>query len=189
MSNHETLTEKPSERTNKFLLALDFDGVLNRFNDDLGPERRSVRTGHGQSFMIDFDPEIIAEVDDMVREFDMQIGWLTTWGPNMKAVIEQAFDGLLAGGFVLKKMPPKYRGKTPFGWKYTGLRDHLEVTGQPWAWADDEDIDLAQAHGFMTDADSVGPRGLLVRTRPVSGITVDEIELVRAAARGHAEPL
>lgn len=107
------------------LLALDVDGPLNRFDGDakaLGPTTRLVRTAHGAKYQIDFYPERIAELDRIITTYGVELGWLTAWGPNVRALVEQAFDGQLAGGFILKKQPPRYRGARHEDWKFTGLR-------------------------------------------------------------------
>ena len=177
--NLPTLIPIGDAPTTGVLLALDFDGVLNRFNDAAGPVRKSVRTAHGRSYMIDFDPAVITALDDVVRDHNIVIGWLTTWGPNARAFIEQAFDGKLSGGHVLKKMPARHRGHVPANWKYTGLRDRVQVTGQKFVWVDDEAIDMSvDEPGF----DEFTAGGLLLRTDPVTGITFAQIELIRAYA-------
>jgi hypothetical protein len=168
---------------NRPLLALDVDGPLNRFwgGDNYkrklnpGPETVNVRTAHGKKFLIDFYPERIAELDRIVRAHGVNIGWLTSWGPNVKALIEQAFDGKLAGGFILKKEPPKYRGHRPADWKFTGLRDHLHAHPTPWAWVDDEQIAIAEKFepAWMPQLLELHPQGLPIH--------VDEREMITEA--------
>lgn len=151
------------------VLALDVDGPLNRWwgthsghKVSPGPETVRVRTGNGDKFVIDFYPERIAELDRIVRTYGVVIAWLTTWGPNVKAIVEQAFDGHLSGGFVLKKQPPKYRGARPADWKFTGLRDHLRDHPVPWAWVDDEQIELGRTFNphWIPELLDLSPAGL-----------------------------
>lgn len=179
----DTLIPAPTGPSTRLLLALDFDGVLNRFNDEAGPVRRHVRTAHGAGYWIDFDPEIVQELDTLIRDRDIELGWLTTWGPNARAFIEQAFDGLLAGGFVLKKMPPRYRGAVPANWKQSGLRDRVQATGQPWAWVDDDAIDMARSVPGFDQVQDIGPRGLLMPTVPETGITREQIAAIHDFAK------
>jgi hypothetical protein len=183
-----TLISRPEDPTTRTLLALDVDGVVNRFNDDQGPSRVLVRTAHGAKFWIDFDPAIIQALDTVIRDCDIQLGWDTTWGPNVRALIEQAFDGLLRDGFVLCQMPARYRGAIPADWKLSGLRRRVAQTSQPWVWVDDDAIDMARYDGTFTEA-SVHPTapGLLIPTNPVTGITFAEIESIREFATKHNE--
>jgi Arc/MetJ family transcription regulator len=156
------------------LLALDIDGVLNTINVDQwernriagqssekaippaadGFERRRVRTAHGTKYWVDINPQVIEALDALVSNNagNIELGWLTTWGPNVRAFVEQALDGRLAGGFVLTKPPPRYRGAVPANWKTAALRARIATTGQPWIWADDEEIAMARMlPGFDDD--------------------------------------
>ena len=183
----DTLIPFPTGPSDRMLLALDVDGVLNKFTGDpeqafIGPERRHVRTAHGRGYYIDFEPEIIVELDTLIRDHNLELGWLTTWGPNARALVEQAFDGLLSGGFVLQKMPARYRGAIPANWKQSGLRDRVQATGQPWAWVDDDAIDMARSDSWFDQERDIGPRGLLVPTVPATGITREQIAAIRAHA-------
>ncbi|WP_159601623.1 HAD domain-containing protein [Agromyces humi] len=197
----ETLLSIDAFPGDKPLLACDFDGVLNLFPEPAGQfvrnaeppagaERRRVRTAHGEKYLIDFYPEIVAELDEIVRSGVAELGWLTTWGPNIRAVIEQAFDGKLSGGFVLKKQPPKFRGFRPADWKLTGLRDRVAVTGQPWVWLDDEVILAEKVTNPGFNESSVGSApGMFIIPDQAVGITAEDIaaiwqfiETTRAAA-------
>lgn len=94
----------------------------------------------------------------------------------MGAIIEQAFDGRLAGGYVLKKMPALYRKHRPANWKYTGLRDRIASTGQPWIWVDDEATEMARLDGVFDDGDIIaGIPGLPVVTDEHYGLTLEQI--------------
>ncbi|MEB0014907.1 hypothetical protein QN416_25240, partial [Glaciimonas sp. Cout2] len=83
-------------------------------------------------------------LDKFISANNIELGWLTTWGPNVLAFIEQALDGKLAGGFVLAKKPERRRGAVPAEWKRAALRARIESTGQPWIWADDEEIAIGR---------------------------------------------
>jgi hypothetical protein len=180
------------------LLALDVDGVLNAFpaagkstSSSLMPtphgfEQRRVRMGHGAKYIIDFNPLIIAELDRLIRAHGIELGWLTTWGPNVVALIEQALDGKLSGGYILAKRPKSSHGWIPANWKYYGLRDRLAVTGQPWAWFDDDAIDMSLASELLSRRSGIdtiaGVDGLLVPTNDATGITWSDLaELDRHA--------
>jgi hypothetical protein len=166
------------------LVAFDVDGVFNRFHPDdtrttkvfVGPERRLVRTGHGAKFIVDFDPALVAAVAALIAKHDLELGWLTSWGPNVRGLIEQAFDGVLAGGFILKKMPPLYRKVRSAAWKYTGLRDRVAATGQTWVWVDDEAVEMARLDGVFADGETVaGVPGLPVTTLEHPGLTLAQV--------------
>ncbi|MFE6966971.1 hypothetical protein ACFVAJ_17805 [Agromyces sp. NPDC057679] len=194
----ETLLPIEAFDGSKPLAATDFDGVLNLFPEPPGqmvrnPEppagavRRRVRTAHGQKYLIDFYQDIVDEFDDLVRTFQVELGWNTTWGPNIRAVIEQAFDGKLAGGFVLKKQPPKYRGHRPADWKLKGLRDRIAVTGQPWIWSDDEVILAEMVTNPAFDESHVGDApGLFFTPDQEFGLTESDLARMRAFLVEHA---
>ena len=95
-----------------------------------GFERRHVRTAHGDKYWVDVNPKVIDALDAFVAANNVELGWLTTWGPNVRAFVEQALDGKLAGGFVLAKRPAGHRGAVPAEWKRTALRTRIETTGQ-----------------------------------------------------------
>ena len=136
------------------------------------------------SAAFDFDPAIVDAVHNLVTENDVAIGWLTTWGPNSKAFVEQAFDGKLAGGYVLAKIPARYRGAVPANWKFAGLKARLAVTGQRFVWVDDEVIDMEVAgNPNFTATDVSATEGLLMRTKSEIGLTMLQVEFIREFVR------
>ena len=181
MDTRPTLIPIDDVDTTRPLLALDFDGVFNLFLPDgeVGPARRHVRTAHGRGYFIDFDPAIVAAVEQLITGLDLQIGWLTSWGPNARAFIEQAFDGALAGGFVLAKQPKRYRGVIPGDWKAVALAHRIATTGQRWVWVDDEAIGVTGNEPGREHEFSDVP-GLFVPTDPVTGLTLGQVEQIRA---------
>ncbi|TFD52377.1 hypothetical protein E3T46_05790 [Cryobacterium sp. Hh11] len=185
----ETLLPADTFPGTGILLALDVDGVLNTIDVDLwernrrdgqsyekamppianGFERRHVRTAHGHKYWVDIDPAVVQALDTFIQTNNVELGWLTSWGPNVRAFIEQALDGKLSGGFVLASRPPRYRGAVPAAWKRTALRARVESTQQPWIWADDEEIALARAsRDFDNDRSLLCHTSCLSR-RPLSG--------------------
>jgi hypothetical protein len=172
------------------LLALDVDGVLNVFDDpDLAPpaglSSRLVRTAHGAKYRIDFDDIVIDALDELVASGRVGLGWLTTWGPNARALVEKAFDGRLAGGFVLAKQPPRYRGAIPATWKHVALRTHLAAHPRPYAWVDDEAIAMAGLTPGADDASAFpASPGLLIATDPAVGLTFNDVTRIAA----HLDP-
>lgn len=172
------------------LLALDVDGPLNRFNGNrkaIGPATRLVRTAHGAKYQVDFYPERIAELDRIVTDYGVELGWLTTWGPNVRALVEQAFDGQLAGGFILKKQPDRYRGARPADWKFIGLLTRIRETRQPWVWVDDEQIEIAERFHpeWLDELRSLAP-GLPVHVDEREMITAVQLESIEEFFREHS---
>lgn len=160
--------------------------MLRNAEPPVGATRRRVRTAHGGKYLIDFYPAVVDALDELVHEGCVELGWLTTWGPNMRAVVEQAFDGRLAGGFVLKKMPAKVRGFRPADWKLTGLRERVAATGQSWVWADDEEVEIARRqYGLGNDQTLTAVPGLPIATDQSVGLTVDHVAEIRAFFGSH----
>ena len=191
----ETLLPADAFTGTGILLALDVDGVLNTIDVDQwernrrtgksfeksmpsvadGCERRHVRTAHGDKYWIDIDPRVILALDTFIQTNNIELGWLTTWGPNVRAFIEQALDGKLSGGFVLAKKPPRYRGAVPAEWKRTALRARIETTGQSWIWVDDEEMAIGRTSpGFESDLIFTVPH-MMVEPALTVGLTVDDV--------------
>jgi hypothetical protein len=191
----ETLRARPADLTEagtvNAILALDNDGVVNIY-ETTGPpyrerifhgtHRKLVRTGHGDKFWIDYDLEVVQALDDVIRTHRIGLGWLTTWGPNVRPLIEQAFGGLLSGGYVLEKMPPLYRGKRNEYWKWDAIVDRAIPAGLPFIWVDDEEVAVALTTGSFhnsLDAPSTPPH-LLLATDSKTGITLAEVASIDA---------
>ncbi|SDS54852.1 hypothetical protein [Microterricola viridarii] len=192
---HETLLPSDAVPGAGILLAVDVDGVLNTIDVDQwernrrtgqslqeamppaadGFERRHIRTAHGDKYWVDIDPQVILALDAFVRTHNVELAWLTTWGPNVRAFIEQALDGKLSGGFVLAKKPPRYRGAVPAEWKRTALRARIETTGQPWIWADDEEIAIGRTWSDFDEDPIFAVPNLMFEPAPTVGLTVDDV--------------
>lgn len=174
------------------LLALDFDGPLNRFVGGAsghGPKTMTVVDPRDNSeTVIDFYPDRIAELDRIVRAHGVNIGWLSSWGETVDTAIEQAFDGLLAGGFILAHPPRKGPdGSRPRDWKFYGLRSHLQTFPTPWAWVDDEEIANALQYDprRLTGLTALAP-GLQVHVDEATTITEKQLVELDAFFAQHA---
>jgi hypothetical protein len=202
----ETLLPADSYLGTGILLALDIDGVLNTIDVEQwernsragqsfqkampivkeGFKRHLVRTSHGDKYWVDVNPQVIDALDTFVNRgsssSNIELGWLTTWGPNVRAFIEQALDGRLAGGFVLAKRPGQYRGGVPSGWKSAAMRAQIATTGQPWIWADDEEIAMARmSPDFYEDPIFAVPH-LMFEPAPTVGLTLDDVAAMETFA-------
>ena len=201
----ETLLQAEAFPGNTILLALDIDGVLNTIDIEQwernrrtgqslekamppvvdGFERRHVRTAHGDKYWVDVNPKVIDALDAFVAANNVELGWLTTWGPNVRAFVEQALDGKLAGGFVLAKRPAGHRGAVPAEWKRTALRTRIETTGQSWIWVDDEEMAIGRTSpGFESDQIFTVSH-MMVEPAPTVGLALDDV----AAMEGFATSL
>jgi hypothetical protein len=155
------------------LIALDVDGVLNRI-----PESRVAPVDavwivrrNGEGYWIDAP----------------QLGWLTTWGDDVDLLVEGAFAGLLAGGNVIASRPDEIF--VPIDWKLRALLEHLDQIGNPsYVWADDDAV--AEALLFRPSfADSSGRGGgprLLIDTAPQTGLTMSDVDRIRAFIDTHS---
>ncbi|WP_104129691.1 hypothetical protein [Cryobacterium sp. N21] len=191
----ETLLPADTFPGTGILLALDVDGVLNSIDVDLwernrrngqsyekamppvanGIERRHVRTAHGHKYWVDIDPAVVQALDTFVQTNNVELGWLTSWGPNVRAFIEQTLDGKLSGGFVLGSRPPRYRGAVLAEWKRTALRALVETAGQPWIWADDEEIAIGRTSPNFGDDLIFTVSHMMLEPAPTVGLTVDDV--------------
>ncbi|AZZ55055.1 hypothetical protein [Rathayibacter iranicus] len=59
-----------------------------------------MRTVHGQKFVITFREAFFDAPHDLVASGAVRFGWLITCGANARVIVEQAFSGRLAGGYV-----------------------------------------------------------------------------------------
>ena len=191
----ETLLPADTFPGTGILLALDIDGVLNTIDVEQwernrrtgqsfekamppvadGFARRHVRTAHGDKYWVDIDPAVIDALDAFITANNIELGWLTTWGPNARAFIEQALDGKRAGGFVLAKKPERHRGAVPAEWKRTALRARIESTGQPWIWADDEEIAIGRTWSDFDQDPIFAVPNLMFEPAPTAGLTMDDV--------------
>ena len=150
--------------------------VVDRF------KRRHVRTAHGDKFWVDVDPRVIDALDTFIQTNNVELGWLTSWGPNVRASIEQALDGKLSGGFVLAKKPARYRGGVSGEWKRTALRARVRTTGQPWIWADDEEIAIGRTSLNFSDDPIFAVPNQVFEPAPTVGLTMDDVAAMQKFA-------
>ncbi|WP_167050898.1 hypothetical protein [Salinibacterium sp. ZJ77] len=178
------------------LLILDFDDVLNAclnfFDSPRTPyltplraphlTRTRFRTIHGAKYEIAYDSRIVDALDALVHGYGLELAWLTTWGPNMRTVVEQAFGGRLAGGYILAKQPSRVRGRRDPHWKARALHDARVPTGnRPWIWADsDASGDTIAPAPHLTEGDT--PRLLLAPPTGGYGLTPVDMERIRRFA-------
>jgi HAD domain in Swiss Army Knife RNA repair proteins len=168
-----------SEAPPATLLCIDIDGVINALPRVARPGQVFVEV-----FWIDVDRPVIRELDRLVNQspgLNTELAWLTTWGSSVE-YLQRAFRGRLGGGYVVAERP---QGRyTSMGWKVTALTNYLAERGNPaYVWAEDEVIPLAIANhaGFAEGLVSAGgDRRLLVQPDPEVGLTLDDVELIRA---------
>ena len=186
----ETLLPAEAFNDRTAVLALDVDGPLSPRDPDQGSARSYATTAHGDSFLINHNPDVIAELDRICRDNNIAIGWLTQWGPNVRALVEQVFDGKLAGGFVLGKIPRRRRGAVPADWKYRALEKHVAATGHAWVWVEDDSIDMAVADGLLVknhgDAIISGVPGLLIPASRDLGLNFTDLGILDRWARAQS---
>lgn len=157
---------------------LTLDSVIPPVAD--GNVRRRVRLQHGQKYWVDFNPDIIDALDGFVRSGRVELGWLTTWGPGARALVEQAFDGKMAGGFVLRKMPSRVRGAVPAEWKREGLRWRIQDTQQPWIWIDDQEIAIGRTWSNFHEDTIFDVPHMMIEPLPTVGVTMDDVARIDA---------
>lgn len=175
---HSRLGLRSSVATTPGLSAAIADGTVAATTETL------VRTADGQKFVITFREDVVDALHALVASGAVEFGWLTTWGPNARAVVEQAFSGRLAGGYVLAKKPKKLRGYRNPDWKRHALENRVAELGTRWVWAEDEEVPRARADGSLDDDTLAGIPGLAFGTDESVGLTPADVARATAFLLG-----
>lgn len=86
------------------------------------------------------------------------------------------------------KQPTAIRGYRPANWKFTGLRDRLRQTWQPWIWVDDEQVGIAEQiePHWLEELHAIAP-GLTVNVDQREMITWEQLAQIEEFLRINAD--
>ena len=76
---------------------------------------------------------------------------------------------------MLAKKPPRNRGAVAAEWKRTALRARIESTGQPWIWADDEEIAIGRTWPDFDHDPIFAVPHLMLEPAPTVGLTLSDV--------------
>ena len=158
---------------------LDVDGVINVYGPDTeGLATASVRTAAGRTYLARYSPERVEELDDLIRELDVDLVWLTTW--LHEGLVTQLVDhlGALQGGRLLKAPLPRMSG-FPYRWKVQRLLADQRVRLAPFCWIDDEQEDSAKEARRTFDVPS-----LLLQPNALEGLSPMHLQSMRSFYEG-----
>lgn len=114
----------------------------------------------------------------------MSLGWLTSWGRGVDAIIDELFAGkYLASGYVIgERLSSRYVAGS---WKMDALISHLDEIGNPaYAWADDDAVDLALLDRQFLNGHLAGEPRLLLSPRPDVGLTLEHLAQIETFIDG-----
>lgn len=167
----------------KARLYLDVDECLNADRPDPawgGATHGDVFVNHGggyrSKFKFTWAPALIVALDALRTDFDVELVWLSSWCEDLLVTQKLApmFDGL-RDGRVLNYRPDDGSGL----WKPEALLADQKHDPGPFIWVDDVEVD---AHGAAVRDATVGTPCLLLAPKVGVGLTVNDVETIRAFA-------
>lgn len=117
----------------KKFLFIDFDGVFNAMHHNPQIHTRTNLTCAGDSYKINYNPEVIQAINEIAAHPEVIVIWLTTW---VDGEDETVFDPI---GF--DRMP--FIGKVDYSadwWKWDVVKEWSESQTEPYrlVWIDDD---------------------------------------------------
>lgn len=185
--------------TDRPLLLLDVDGVLNALGrplSDVWPQWRTGRaTAAGRSYEIAWAPEAVRRLLDWHEQDRVEVQWLTTWGHDANAslrhllempelVVAGTHDGPAAegepdaGADALAAVTPAARDElTGRWWKFDVVRALVHrQPGRRLVWLDDDLAGERDLRDWVRQAADCLP----LAPSPLSGLRPDDLEVVSA---------
>ena len=162
------------EKSNKNLLLLDFDGVLNalRYSDSdpvgWGDYERELLHLDGFGFVVCFSPSLVGVINRWEREL-VDVVWLTTWFGSTSDFSKLGFDEFLAIGPVEGSGVDFGEWKAEVGVNFIEASDYEKVV-----WVDD-DVFVNRVDQF---AEVLGKEFLRVNPVDSVGLSPSEVCLI-----------
>ena len=163
-------------------LFLDIDGVINARQPQWPSTTTfTVTDNQGAGYAIDYTitvaPAMVAEIDQLRADHDVELVILSTWLENLAMIgdLTRAL-GALRGGRLLSIPLPKLSGWRSPVWKRDALLRDLDRDPVPYIWADDEEV---VAHGAFVKSAFEIP-SLMITPDPERGLTRGHLAAMRA---------
>jgi hypothetical protein len=169
-------------------LYLDVDGVLN------APDCATVWPGVAKKFTasqriddyvlhfgINYSPALIAALDALVTEFEVELVWATTWNEDLLVLRTLVPEfGALNDGRVLPFFPGR-GGASELTWKHDGILADQRDDPAPFVWADDVEVrEHGRLVGILTD---ITP-SLLLDVNARTGLTPADLDAMHSFLEG-----
>lgn len=157
----------------KTRLYLDVDGAINA-DEPPFPEVKSTRVqiDYGGGMMsrmpLTWAPEVVAELDALRDEFDVELVWLSTWNEMHASMtsLAPALGGLY-GGRAIMDIDAVSSDIGRGWWKAQSIIADQENSPAPFVWVDDEAV---MAHGEKVTEATAGTPSLTLTTVYEHGI-------------------
>lgn len=167
-------------------LFLDIDGVINAPNPPWPSTTTFTISDHrGSGYVVNYPitvaPAMVAEIDQLRADFDLELVILSTWLENRAIITDLTTAlGALRGGRLLTVPRPKLSGWRPPTWKRDALLGDLDREPGPFIWVDDQDVPV---HGAFVKGALEVP-SLLLASEPEHGITPGDVVAMRLFLEG-----
>lgn len=148
-------------------LYLDVDGAINADEPPFSEVKSTrVQIEYGGGMMsrmpLTWAPEVVAQLDEMREEFDLELVWLSTWNEMHASMtkLAPALGGLF-GGRAIMDVDAISSDRGRGWWKAQSIIADQEVSPAPFVWIDDEAV---MAHGGLVADATAGTPSLTLTT-------------------------
>lgn len=148
------------------------------------PNRAEVVEFHGREYHIQWSDELVAELNDIITDGNVQIIWLTTWREYTDALLNELL-GLHVPQGSWMDFPRRGGG---FSGKVESIGDLYQRLDPkpPFVWLDDQEThafanywegEISEANAYLSN--QLATTGLVIEVQGTYGISRDEIAAVR----------
>lgn len=170
-------------------LYLDVDGAINADEPpftDVKSTRVQIEYGGGMMsrMPLTWAPEVVAELDALRDEFNVELVWLSTWNEMHASMtrLAPALDGLF-GGRAIMDIDAISADRGRGWWKAQSIIADQDMSPAPYIWVDDEAV---MAHGGMVADATAGVPSLTLTTVYEHGIERLHLAQMRSFLAEHA---
>lgn len=172
--------------TIQFRLYLDLDGVIHAPEPETESEVVEVEIDESRYLrpvsVVRYSPTIVKRLDEIIRTYNVELVWLTTWNENDHVLKLPVLFKALSGGRVI---PPAFNHEATnkkewTQWKADAIIEEQTLTPVPFVWVDDN------AHASHSEnvhvIVGVVPQ-LHLTTDSEKGLTLKNLDLIEAFYR------
>ena len=163
-------------------LFLDIDGVINARQPSWPSTTTFIISDHrGAGYVVKYPitvaPAMVAEIDQLRADFDLELTIVSTWleNPAMVSDLTKALGALHRPRLLTAPLPKLSGWRSPV-WKRDALLRDLDRDPVPYIWADDEEV---VAHGAFVKSAFEIP-SLMITPDPERGLTRGHLAAMRA---------